>query len=179
MKQLLMLILVVAATATACSEGLSPVASTAVPGSTQAIADKQPTNPNVALSCPSDAPTELTVAVDEFVAGRGWKVTIDLRRTSVNVPAYQVYYQRSGDPAVQSITLSGVRPLTTVYFPIAGVYGFRAQAWCGVAGGTLSPVVVKNVGAGGFGPDVPPPPVVPPPPPVDPSPVPRCHDTCL
>lgn len=163
----------------ACSQANIATGPTGVSGGTTfAIADKPPTNGNTALSCPSDAPTELTVVVDDFVVGRGWKVTMDLRRVSVNIPAYIVHWQRVGDPAVRQMTLPGSRPTVTEYFPIPGVYGFRAQSDCNGGRGLLGPVVVKNVGAGSFGPDVPPPPVEPPTeePPVEPPTV--CVESC-
>lgn len=158
--------IVLAALISGCGSNTSVIGPSGTSnGTTLAIADKPPTNPNTALSCPHDAPTELTIVVDEFVAGRGWKVTIDLRRTSVNIPKYTIWYQRVGD-TVKSLTLSGTRPITTEYFPVAGVYGFRAQASCDDGLGLLGPVVVKNVGNGSFGADVPP--VQPPPPPKPP-----------
>lgn len=162
----------------ACNQSNGLMGPTGVSGGTTfAIADKPPSNPNVGLSCPSDAPTELTVVVDDYVPGRGWKVTIDLRRTGANIPKYLVWYQRVGDPAIRSLSLSGARPITTEYFPVAGVYGFRAQSSCFDGYGNLGPVVVKNVGAGSFGPDVPPPPVEPPTEPPSPPVVPVCVET--
>ncbi len=151
----------------ACASPTSPTVSTGAPGATTAVADKPPINPNPALSCPSESPDELVVVVDDFVASKGgWKVTIDLRRVGVNVNNYIIWYQRSapGEP-VKSMTLPGTRPIDTIYLSPAGVYGFRAQSSCFDGGyGPLGRVVVKNVGGGSFGPDVPPPPVVPPPP---------------
>jgi hypothetical protein len=132
-----------------------------VGGTTQAAADLPASNPNADLSCSHDAPTMFDVKVDEFVVGRGWKITADMRRTSVNIQRYIVWYQARG--GVRRSVTFGARPVDSFYVTEAGIYDFQAQGTCDDGLGRLSAIVTRNVGNSAM-PDVEPPPPPPLPP---------------
>ncbi len=151
------------------SNGPTLTPSPVIAGPTFSMVDLPPTNPNPGYQCPTDAPTQFSVKVDEG----GTKFTFDWRRTHAAVTSYILETRKRDRNTTLPPTYSTFEPKVETRYLTPGVYHFRLRANC--PDGRWSAEVVVG---GAFGPDVPPPPPVQPPVVPPPSPSPVCVTEC-